>query len=190
MLTSKQKHHYEVIERLIFCFLISVIVRALPETPAVDLDSVLFLENGAKTLGKVFDVFGPVSISFFSPNVTFQTFISYFFHTVQTLLNNMFLRHTSEINGLGHWKSMEEKQKIYWKDYIANPYHLKQYVGLNRHLDPLAIMVPAYVELIFSYYDPTKDLNWFASTTFLSIKYRSKNNHINWLVLSYKIVFR
>ncbi|XP_013200924.1 H/ACA ribonucleoprotein complex non-core subunit NAF1 [Amyelois transitella] len=38
-----------------------VIVRAFPETPAVDLDSVLFLENGAKTLGKVFDVFGPVT---------------------------------------------------------------------------------------------------------------------------------
>ncbi|XP_053610261.1 H/ACA ribonucleoprotein complex non-core subunit NAF1 [Plodia interpunctella] len=38
-----------------------VIVRAFPETPAVDLDSVLFLDNGAKTLGKVFDVFGPVT---------------------------------------------------------------------------------------------------------------------------------
>ncbi|XP_039756492.1 H/ACA ribonucleoprotein complex non-core subunit NAF1 [Pararge aegeria] len=38
-----------------------VIVRAFPQTPAVDLDSVLFLENGAKALGKVFDVFGPVT---------------------------------------------------------------------------------------------------------------------------------
>ncbi|XP_023936254.2 H/ACA ribonucleoprotein complex non-core subunit NAF1 [Bicyclus anynana] len=38
-----------------------VIVRAFPQTPAVDLDSVLFLESGAKTLGKVFDVFGPVT---------------------------------------------------------------------------------------------------------------------------------
>lgn len=38
-----------------------VIVRALPDTPAVDLDSVLFLDNGAKALGKVFDVFGPVN---------------------------------------------------------------------------------------------------------------------------------
>ncbi|CAB3230157.1 unnamed protein product [Arctia plantaginis] len=38
-----------------------VIVRALPETPAVDLDSVLFLENGSKALGKVFDVFGPIT---------------------------------------------------------------------------------------------------------------------------------
>uniref|UniRef100_A0A2A4JYQ3 H/ACA ribonucleoprotein complex non-core subunit NAF1 n=1 Tax=Heliothis virescens TaxID=7102 RepID=A0A2A4JYQ3_HELVI len=38
-----------------------VIVRALPETPAVDLDSVLFLDNGAKALGRVFDVFGPVT---------------------------------------------------------------------------------------------------------------------------------
>ncbi|KAJ8714888.1 hypothetical protein PYW08_004869 [Mythimna loreyi] len=38
-----------------------VIVRALPETPAVDLDSVLFLDNGSKALGKVFDVFGPIT---------------------------------------------------------------------------------------------------------------------------------
>ncbi|KAL4710910.1 hypothetical protein ACJJTC_002540 [Scirpophaga incertulas] len=38
-----------------------VIVRAYPNTPAVDLDSVLFVESGAKALGKVFDVFGPVS---------------------------------------------------------------------------------------------------------------------------------
>lgn len=38
-----------------------VIVRAFPQTPAIDLDSVLFLEYGAKALGKVFDVFGPVS---------------------------------------------------------------------------------------------------------------------------------
>ncbi|KAJ0174806.1 hypothetical protein K1T71_009914 [Dendrolimus kikuchii] len=38
-----------------------VIVRAFPETPAIDLDSVLFLEYGAKALGKVFDVFGPVT---------------------------------------------------------------------------------------------------------------------------------
>ncbi|KAJ8712136.1 hypothetical protein PYW07_004978 [Mythimna separata] len=38
-----------------------VIVRALPETPAVDLDSVLFLDNGSKALGRVFDVFGPIT---------------------------------------------------------------------------------------------------------------------------------
>ncbi|RVE49860.1 hypothetical protein evm_005453 [Chilo suppressalis] len=38
-----------------------VIVRAFPDTPAVDIDSVLFLENGAKALGKVFDVFGQVT---------------------------------------------------------------------------------------------------------------------------------
>ncbi|CAG9564907.1 unnamed protein product [Danaus chrysippus] len=38
-----------------------VIVRAFEATPAVDLDSVLFLDNGAKALGKVFDVFGPVT---------------------------------------------------------------------------------------------------------------------------------
>ncbi|CAH0589225.1 unnamed protein product [Chrysodeixis includens] len=38
-----------------------VIVRALPDTPAVNLDSVLFLDNGAKTLGRVFDVFGQIT---------------------------------------------------------------------------------------------------------------------------------
>ncbi|CAH4030191.1 H/ACA ribonucleoprotein complex non-core subunit NAF1 [Pieris brassicae] len=38
-----------------------VVVQGLPETPAVDIDSILFLENGAKPLGQVFDVFGPVS---------------------------------------------------------------------------------------------------------------------------------
>ncbi|XP_068617740.1 H/ACA ribonucleoprotein complex non-core subunit NAF1 [Battus philenor] len=38
-----------------------VVVRALPETPAVDLDSILFLDNGARALGRVFDVFGPVT---------------------------------------------------------------------------------------------------------------------------------
>ncbi|CAG4987329.1 unnamed protein product [Parnassius apollo] len=38
-----------------------VVVRAFPETRAVNLDSVLFLEHGARALGKVFDVFGPVT---------------------------------------------------------------------------------------------------------------------------------
>ncbi|VVC97881.1 unnamed protein product [Leptidea sinapis] len=37
-----------------------VIVQAFPGTSAVDIDTILFLENGAKALGKVFDVFGPV----------------------------------------------------------------------------------------------------------------------------------
>lgn len=47
---------------IIKLFVVSVIVQAFPETPAVDIESVLFVENGAKALGKVFDVFGPVSI--------------------------------------------------------------------------------------------------------------------------------
>lgn len=38
-----------------------VIVRAAPETAAVDLDTVLFLDKGSKALGRVFDVFGPVT---------------------------------------------------------------------------------------------------------------------------------
>jgi len=40
---------------------ILVLVMAKKGTPAVDLDSVLFLDNGKKTLGKVFDVFGQVN---------------------------------------------------------------------------------------------------------------------------------
>lgn len=38
-----------------------VIVQARLGCPAIDLDSVLFLDHGKKILGQVFDVFGPVS---------------------------------------------------------------------------------------------------------------------------------
>ncbi|CAL8126590.1 unnamed protein product [Orchesella dallaii] len=37
-----------------------VIVEAYPNTPALDLDSVLFLEEGDRALGHIFDVIGPV----------------------------------------------------------------------------------------------------------------------------------
>ncbi|XP_021955883.1 H/ACA ribonucleoprotein complex non-core subunit NAF1 isoform X2 [Folsomia candida] len=37
-----------------------VIVEAFPSTPALDLDSVLFLDQGDRALGRVFDVMGPV----------------------------------------------------------------------------------------------------------------------------------
>ncbi|XP_076047176.1 uncharacterized protein LOC143028641 isoform X2 [Oratosquilla oratoria] len=37
-----------------------VVVQALPGIPAIDLDSVLFLDCGQRVLGQVFDVFGPV----------------------------------------------------------------------------------------------------------------------------------
>lgn len=37
-----------------------VVVKSLPNTPALDIDSVLFLDKGKKTLGKIFDVIGPV----------------------------------------------------------------------------------------------------------------------------------
>ena len=43
-----------------------VVVKAILNFPAIDLDSVLFLENGLRTLGKVFDVFGPVSEPYYS----------------------------------------------------------------------------------------------------------------------------
>ena len=42
-----------------------VIVRALPNTPALDLDSVLFLDKGRRPLGKIFDVIGPVTSPFY-----------------------------------------------------------------------------------------------------------------------------
>ncbi|CAK1553858.1 unnamed protein product [Leptosia nina] len=52
--TTKIGKVFSIVDRL-------VVVQAFPETAAVDLDTVLFLNNGAKTLGKVFDVFGPVT---------------------------------------------------------------------------------------------------------------------------------
>lgn len=42
-----------------------VIVESLPENPAIDLDSVLFLDKGARTLGSVHDVFGNVSSPYY-----------------------------------------------------------------------------------------------------------------------------
>ncbi|XP_038222496.1 H/ACA ribonucleoprotein complex non-core subunit NAF1 [Zerene cesonia] len=52
--TTKIGKIFSIVDRL-------VVVQAFPDTPAVDIDSVLFLDNGAKALGKVFDVFGPVT---------------------------------------------------------------------------------------------------------------------------------
>lgn len=37
-----------------------MVVQALKNTPALDLDSVLFLDKGKRTLGRIFDVIGPV----------------------------------------------------------------------------------------------------------------------------------
>jgi len=39
-----------------------VVVQSMPGKPAVDLESVLFLDKGSRPLGKVFDVIGPVSL--------------------------------------------------------------------------------------------------------------------------------
>jgi len=38
----------------------AVVIQSHKEVPALDLDSVLFLDRGARALGAVFDVFGPV----------------------------------------------------------------------------------------------------------------------------------
>nr|XP_053647165.1 uncharacterized protein LOC128698799 [Cherax quadricarinatus]XP_053647166.1 uncharacterized protein LOC128698799 [Cherax quadricarinatus] len=42
-----------------------VVVEAFAKIPAIDLDSVLFLDHGKRTLGQVFDVFGPVQEPFY-----------------------------------------------------------------------------------------------------------------------------
>ena len=39
-----------------------VVVQSMPGKPAVDLETVLFLDKGSRPLGKVFDVIGPVSL--------------------------------------------------------------------------------------------------------------------------------
>lgn len=38
----------------------AVVVQANKDTPALDLDSILFVNEGEKPLGHIFDVFGPV----------------------------------------------------------------------------------------------------------------------------------
>lgn len=42
-----------------------VVVEAFPNIPAIDLDSVLFLDHGNRALGQIFDVFGPVQQPFY-----------------------------------------------------------------------------------------------------------------------------
>ena len=42
-----------------------VVIESLPGNPAIDLDSVLFIESGGRALGRVFDVIGPVSRPFY-----------------------------------------------------------------------------------------------------------------------------
>ena len=39
-----------------------VVIESNPGLPALDLESVLLLEKGAKALGKVFDVIGPLYV--------------------------------------------------------------------------------------------------------------------------------
>ena len=51
-----------------------VVVKSLANTAAIDLESVLFLEKGSRTLGRVFDVFGPVSRPFYAVRCRHHTF--------------------------------------------------------------------------------------------------------------------
>lgn len=43
-----------------------VVIESCSGIPAIDVDSVLFLDNGQRALGRVFDVFGPVSQPYYS----------------------------------------------------------------------------------------------------------------------------
>lgn len=43
-----------------------VVIESCAGIPAIDVDSVLFLDNGQRALGRVFDVFGPVSQPYYS----------------------------------------------------------------------------------------------------------------------------
>ena len=43
-----------------------VVVKAFPNTPALDIDTVLFLNKGTRSLGRVFDTFGPVMTPYYS----------------------------------------------------------------------------------------------------------------------------
>lgn len=43
-----------------------VVIQSFPNTPALDIDTVLFLDRGQRALGKIFDVFGPVQEPFYS----------------------------------------------------------------------------------------------------------------------------
>lgn len=42
-------------------FSAAVVVEGLKDLPPLDIDSVLFLDRGARPLGRVFDVMGPVT---------------------------------------------------------------------------------------------------------------------------------
>lgn len=50
-----------------------VIVAAKKGSPAIDLDSVLFLDHGKNMLGKVLDVFGPISEPMYMVSVNFAS---------------------------------------------------------------------------------------------------------------------
>lgn len=47
-------------------FYILVIVEAFLNNPALDIDSVLFVDRGQRALGRIFDVFGPVTKPFYA----------------------------------------------------------------------------------------------------------------------------
>jgi len=42
-----------------------VVIESLPGNPAIDIDSVLFLDHGKRALGRVFDVIGPVALPYY-----------------------------------------------------------------------------------------------------------------------------
>lgn len=46
--------------------LVLVVIQSFPNTPPLDIDTVLFLDRGQRALGKIFDVFGQVQEPFYS----------------------------------------------------------------------------------------------------------------------------
>jgi len=55
-----------IIRQLIIVFDVSVIVETFLNQPALDIDSVLFVDRGQRALGRIFDVFGPVNKPYYA----------------------------------------------------------------------------------------------------------------------------
>ena len=43
-----------------------MVIQSFPNTPTLDLDTVLFLDRGQRPLGKIFDVLGNIHVPFYA----------------------------------------------------------------------------------------------------------------------------
>ena len=66
-----------------------VVIESLPGNPAIDIDSVLFLDHGKRALGRVFDVIGPVALPYYCVRFNSKDHIQVF---------DIFLKKDSEIS--------------------------------------------------------------------------------------------